>query len=98
VHESHVPSLREHGAPPSLSGFVVLSRFTMVTGGVGKMFLHLLMVFGRFLRHCRFSPGLEFACRQDGNVTRQAQQAELNMAAIAAITAMWRRKTIAPVL
>ncbi len=40
-----------------LSGLVVLGRFTMVTGGVGKMFLHLLVVFGRFFRHCRFLPG-----------------------------------------
>jgi hypothetical protein len=41
-----------------MPGLVVLGRFTMMTGSVGKMFLYLLVVFGRFLRHCRFLPVL----------------------------------------
>jgi hypothetical protein len=40
-----------------LSGLVVLCRFTVVTGSVGKMFLHLLVVLGSFFRHCRSLPG-----------------------------------------
>jgi hypothetical protein len=36
---------------------VVLCRFTVVTGSVGKMFLHLLVVLGSFFRHCRSLPG-----------------------------------------
>jgi hypothetical protein len=43
-----------------LSGLVVLGCFTMVTGGLGKMFLHLLVVLGSFFRHCHFLPVLEF--------------------------------------
>jgi hypothetical protein len=40
-----------------LSALVVLRCFTMVTGGVGKMFLCLLVVLGSFFRHSRFLPG-----------------------------------------
>jgi hypothetical protein len=31
-----------------MPGLVVLGRFTMMTGSVGKMFLYLLVVFGSF--------------------------------------------------
>jgi hypothetical protein len=40
-----------------LSALVVLCCFTMVTGSVDQMFLHLLVVLGGFFRHCRFLPG-----------------------------------------
>ena len=40
-----------------LSALVMLCCFTMVTGSVGKMFLHLLVVLGSFFRHCRSLPG-----------------------------------------
>jgi hypothetical protein len=41
-----------------MPGLVVLGRFTMMTGSLGKMFLYLLVVFSRFFRHCRFLPVL----------------------------------------
>jgi hypothetical protein len=40
-----------------MSGLVMLGRFTMVTGSMDKMFLHLLVVFGSFFRHLPFLPG-----------------------------------------
>jgi hypothetical protein len=35
-----------------MSGLVVLGCFPMMTGSVGKMFLHLPVVLGSFFRHC----------------------------------------------
>jgi hypothetical protein len=55
-----------------MSGLVVLCCLTVMTGSVSKMFLHLLVVFSGFFRHCRFLPGLEFVCDQSPSPCRPA--------------------------